>query len=200
MRKSKITTQPIDTVALTISLIYLSFGLAWINFSDLMVYSLFADVSPVALTELQTYKGFFYIGVTAIILYILIRHFQLKSDNLQQQLNAQNQVLTFLRGTLPFPVATLDVDGNFQSANNDFKQQLGINTKLDMPNVLDITINNQPVVTKAEWNKMLSGSQHDLIKKIQLSAGSSPNQLTTFSLHPHRNQAFEVDHIWVFIS
>lgn len=54
-----------------ITLLYFSFGALWIFLSD-RVLSLFAN-SQEALTSLQTYKGWFFIIITSILLYFLMR-------------------------------------------------------------------------------------------------------------------------------
>jgi PAS domain S-box-containing protein/putative nucleotidyltransferase with HDIG domain len=57
--------------ALKISLVYALLGGIWILLSDQVVSILFT--SPEQLSIIQTYKGWFYVGVTAIILFILIK-------------------------------------------------------------------------------------------------------------------------------
>lgn len=57
-------------IPLKISLIYLLVGGGWILFSDLLVSALFKDLS--FLTRLEIIKGWLFIAVTAVILYIVI--------------------------------------------------------------------------------------------------------------------------------
>ena len=59
--------------ALFISLLYCLVGILWIYFSDSAVESISVDHNQVSL--LQTYKGFFYIGITTILLYFLFVRF-----------------------------------------------------------------------------------------------------------------------------
>ncbi len=59
--------------ALFISLLYCMVGIFWIYFSDSVVEIISIDHHQVAL--LQTYKGFFYIFITTIFLYILFLYF-----------------------------------------------------------------------------------------------------------------------------
>ena len=59
--------------ALWISVIYLIFGSLWIYLSDTVVATL--TTGDDQLTVLQTYKGWFFILVTALLLYLLSYQF-----------------------------------------------------------------------------------------------------------------------------
>jgi PAS domain S-box-containing protein len=52
--------------------IYLVISALWIYLSDALVAALFTN--PKILTQVQTYKGLFFISVTAVLLYVLIRN------------------------------------------------------------------------------------------------------------------------------
>lgn len=56
--------------ALLIALVYLFLGTLWILGSDNVLNSMFADPNVVA--QLQTWKGWFYVGVTALLLYAVL--------------------------------------------------------------------------------------------------------------------------------
>lgn len=58
-------------IALRISCAYAAAGALWILFSDALLSSLVSD--PATLLPVQTVKGWAFIGVTAVLLYILIR-------------------------------------------------------------------------------------------------------------------------------
>lgn len=55
--------------AFFISLVYASAGLLWIAFSDIVVLSFADDIT--LLSRYQTEKGFFYVIITAILVYFL---------------------------------------------------------------------------------------------------------------------------------
>jgi diguanylate cyclase (GGDEF)-like protein/PAS domain S-box-containing protein len=65
--------------ALKISLIYASFSLVWIFFSDALLFSLIKN--PETITDLQTLKGWFFVIASSLILYFLL----LKEIKLSQQ-------------------------------------------------------------------------------------------------------------------
>jgi len=58
---------------LRIAVLYALLGGFWILFSDRALAILVSD--PLALTRLQTYKGWFYVAATAALLFVLIRRF-----------------------------------------------------------------------------------------------------------------------------
>ena len=72
--------------------IYIFFGFAWILFSD-KVLELFAQ-NPREFAQFQTYKGWFYVVLTAILLYFLIRLDNRKIYMLSRDLRVKNQELT----------------------------------------------------------------------------------------------------------
>ncbi|MCL4410661.1 MAG: bifunctional diguanylate cyclase/phosphodiesterase, partial [Gammaproteobacteria bacterium] len=56
--------------ALIRTLIYVIFGVVWIIYSDRFLENIVDDVQT--LTQLQTYKGWSYVGITAVLLYFLL--------------------------------------------------------------------------------------------------------------------------------
>jgi diguanylate cyclase (GGDEF)-like protein len=74
--------------ALRISIIYLIFGLVWIYFSDSIVESIASDSHRLSL--LQTYKGWFFILITTLFLFLLsYRLFSNLSLTYREHLNQQ---------------------------------------------------------------------------------------------------------------
>lgn len=59
---------------LRVTIIYLIFGLLWIYFSDMCIDALYkGDV--IRQSQLQTLKGFFYVGFTSLLLYSLVKKY-----------------------------------------------------------------------------------------------------------------------------
>jgi diguanylate cyclase (GGDEF)-like protein/PAS domain S-box-containing protein len=87
--KTQMNKQSIKN-AFSISLLYLLFGFLWIYFSDSAVEAIAAETSQLAL--LQTYKGLFYIFLTALVLFLVSHRFfhrqylEYKEHLAQQQL------------------------------------------------------------------------------------------------------------------
>jgi signal transduction histidine kinase len=73
-----------------ISLIYLIVGSTWIIFSDNLLNSLTSNLS--ILTELQTYKGWFYVVITAILLFFLLKKHLQKLRHAEQEAIKSNRL------------------------------------------------------------------------------------------------------------
>jgi PAS domain S-box-containing protein len=68
MKKKKVFLQKFTY---RITFLYLIFGLSWILLSDKLLDFLIKDLET--LSDVQTYKGFFFIFITALMLFILVR-------------------------------------------------------------------------------------------------------------------------------
>jgi signal transduction histidine kinase len=114
-----------NKIALKITLIYFLIGFLWILFSDQFILSI--SGSGNSITVLQTYKGWFFVGTTAIILFFLIRNEIRKKNRIEESLmkaklkaeesdilksaflsNLSHEVRTPLNGILGFCELMLD--------------------------------------------------------------------------------------------
>jgi diguanylate cyclase (GGDEF)-like protein len=87
--------KPIWLIALRITLIYLVFGLAWILFSDLFLQAL--PLTNELKTSISIAKGFIYVLISAVVIYLLIAPQLSKlSDNEQVILESRNELKTML--------------------------------------------------------------------------------------------------------
>ncbi len=62
------------TTVFRVTLVYLIFGLLWIIFSDKLLDLLFSN-NTVLLSKFQTIKGCFYVGITSLLLYFLVKRY-----------------------------------------------------------------------------------------------------------------------------
>ena len=122
-----------------ISLLYLIIGVLWIYFSDRIVYFIAPNKS--ILLMLNTYKGWVYVIVTSIIIYLLIRNLLKKVEQSEQEnlYLSYYDVLTGLHNrrfyemevkrlnnenNLPISVIMADVNG-LKMINDAFGHQIG---------------------------------------------------------------------------
>jgi PAS domain S-box-containing protein/putative nucleotidyltransferase with HDIG domain len=56
-----------------IALVYFLFGCLWILLSDRILVLFLQD--PIELTEIQTYKGWFFVAASALLVYLLLNHY-----------------------------------------------------------------------------------------------------------------------------
>lgn len=121
--------------ALQLSMLYLVFGLLWIYFSDQWVglFSVQAD----QILVWQTYKGFFFVGVTAFLLYLMsyrmleerYHEYQAHIDEqhiVQQQLMQQDALLHSLINSSPDAIVIKDLDGRYIVFSNGASTFSGI--------------------------------------------------------------------------
>lgn len=81
---------------LKVSLVYLIIGCSWIVFSDKLLYYFFHD--NVNLSTLQTYKGWFYVGVTTLFLYVFLRNHLKKLREIEMKASENDRLKTaFIR-------------------------------------------------------------------------------------------------------
>jgi signal transduction histidine kinase len=77
-----------------ITIAYLLIGGIWIIFSDKLISSIINDVS--FLTEIQTYKGWFYVVVTAVLFYLFIKNHLSKLRDTEAELKNHKNNLVLL--------------------------------------------------------------------------------------------------------
>jgi signal transduction histidine kinase len=68
-----------NRIAIKIALIYFLTGFLWIIFSDHILQGLAGSAE--AVTQLQTYKGWFFVSITAVLLFLLVRN-EIKKKNI----------------------------------------------------------------------------------------------------------------------
>ena len=102
--------------ALRIAGLYLLVGVLWILFSDQVVATITRD--PALLTQISMYKGWGFIIVTALILYLLIRG---HSRALQQ---SEQRLLT-LTNALPVLISYVGTDKRYLFANQEYEEWFG---------------------------------------------------------------------------
>lgn len=74
-----------DKIAIKIALFYFLIGFLWILFSDQFIHSI--SGSAISTTALQTYKGWFFISVTAVLLFLLVRKEIRKENKIEEELS-----------------------------------------------------------------------------------------------------------------
>lgn len=155
--------------ALQLSVLYLIFGMIWIYFSDQLVgwFSVQAD----QILVWQTYKGFFFVGVTALLLYLLSyrilheRHIEYMTHldehkEAELRIKKQETLLKELVNSLPDSVYVKDLEGRYLVFNHmagvitevDEKEAIGkTDYELFTPEMANIFIEkNRPVLENAQ--------------------------------------------------
>ena len=88
--------------------IYIIIGLSWIYFSDDLLLVLTNDIEQ--FNQLQTYKGTFYVLVTALIFYYLLKKYIGNLRNQQKKLKESNQKLTAMNEQFKLAISGAKID------------------------------------------------------------------------------------------
>lgn len=94
--------------ALRISFLYAAFSGAWIWLSDSGLYWLLPD--PASQTLLQSVKGSFFVFVTSLLLYLLIRRDATVREQLASRLKFEVERLTHIMDVNPAIIYSLTAD------------------------------------------------------------------------------------------
>jgi len=114
--------RPPRRAALRISLLYALFGSLWIIFSDTII-ELFVNQSTIHHYHLQTIKGWLFVAVTAILLYLLIRRTVESFHRTEAARSESEDRLKLLIERAPdYAIFTLDAAGNVTSWNRGAQQ------------------------------------------------------------------------------
>lgn len=156
-----------------ISIAYLLIGSLWILFSDELLESLVED--PYAITKFQSYKGWFYVLVTALMFFVFIkRHIEklrraerqaLESDRLKSAFlaNVSHEIRTPMNGIMGFTELLKEHDTTLE-------QQMEYLTIIEQSGerMLDL-INDLINISKLDSGQMkLSISEFDINEKMHL--------------------------------
>lgn len=114
-----------------IAFIYAFFGVLWIVFSDAALLSLTSDSE--FLSSLQTCKGWFFILVTAFLLFVLMARMMksreaifFEREKTEQALRKNEQMLRLFIEYSPASIAMLDKDMRYRMASRRFMVDYGL--------------------------------------------------------------------------
>lgn len=195
-----------NRIALKIALIYFLIGFLWILFSDQFILSITGSGNSV--TILQTYKGWFFVSITATLLFFLIRKEITKKNQVEENLikaklkaeesdilksaflsNMSHEIRTPLNGILGFSELILD-----DSFSSDEKQIFAKNLKKNgndllklINDVMDISRikENQFDISKKEFS--LNDLLDEMYLEFQQSDLISQRNQVIFSLISEKN-------------
>jgi len=122
-----------------IILIYIVFGSLWILLSDSLLQKLVSDADT--LTQIQMYKGWFYVLVTAGFLYGLIKRGSVRQAQIEKSRLEVNRKFTELLENAHDLIFTADLHGNFKSINKAGEEITGYKReeflKLNFTDIVD---------------------------------------------------------------
>ena len=135
---------------LRVAFIYAFFGVLWILFSDRMLESMITDLRT--LTRLQTFKGWFFVTMSSILIYALLsREFSARSKA-ERELHRQQKFSDAVLNTAGALVFVLDGSGKIEYANQAAIEQ----TRFSIDELVD----------KYFWKILTPLSQAQTIKEV----------------------------------
>ncbi|MBN2554807.1 MAG: PAS domain S-box protein [Anaerolineales bacterium] len=95
--------------ALRIAVIYLLVSAAWIVFSDRLLQGIVESVG--ALTRLQTYKGFFFVAASTLLIFLLLRNEFCRRELAEKDTRLSNERNMALLSAIPDHIFRIRADG-----------------------------------------------------------------------------------------
>lgn len=174
-----------------ITAIYLLVGGLWILFSDQILFYFIKDID--LLTQLQTYKGWFYVIITAYLFFLLIEKHLVKIRNAEQKAKENDRLKTAFLQNISHEIRTpmnsiigfADLLNNKDLSEEQKNQYLEIitnssNKLLNIVNdVLDISLIETRNISAKEDKVHLN----DLLEDIYISFEPIIKQEVSFSLN-----------------
>ncbi len=111
--------------AVRVAVIYVFFSFLWILFSDMLVELLFKDVST--LTKAQTVKGWFFVSVSGIIIYVLVSRSISDLSKTRKSLDIALNFHKTLFDEFPQPIYQMSPEGKVVYQNSKCKMHPGLN-------------------------------------------------------------------------
>jgi PAS domain S-box-containing protein/putative nucleotidyltransferase with HDIG domain len=175
---------PKINIELWISLIYLTFGALWIFFSDKILAAFTSDSH--LLTEIQTYKGWAYVAVSALLIYSLLKRFlslQRKSDAVARE-NIERYHLLF-NSSLNAVLLTTS-EGNILAANpaacRIFEYSEREFCRINQKNIIDMT---DPHFSKLIEEYEQTGSCFGELTFLRKDGSKFPGEISLSLFHDH---------------
>ncbi|RCK74041.1 MAG: hypothetical protein IGBAC_2188 [Ignavibacteriae bacterium] len=107
-----------------IVIVYTIIGGLWIYFSDELVESLYADVQTI--TEIQTFKGWIYVLITAILLFFMINRLYNQLKNYYEQALKNHTSLKLIFDHVGSIIWTVDKELRFTSSYGSGLKKLNL--------------------------------------------------------------------------
>ena len=124
LNKAKVEWMRILKETLRIVLVYFIFSVLWILFSDALLEYFIDNVKM--LTLIQTYKGLFFVTVTSLLLFVLIRRHMQQLYHTQEKLQENQQRLEYVIQGANLGYWDWDYVSNKQWVNDTWLQFLGL--------------------------------------------------------------------------
>jgi PAS domain S-box-containing protein len=154
--------------ALLVATVYAILGALWIAFSDVAVESVARDGA--ALSRLQTWKGWLYVLVTAVLIYFLVRGALSEERRLSRSLRLAEERLRLVLDTIPSRVLWKDRAGRYLGGNRRFALDAGFTEPDQIVGLTDADLpwHDQLARIRESDDAILTGRQESLEYDVAL--------------------------------
>lgn len=174
----------------TIILIYLAIGSLWIMFSDNFLNSIITDKN--ILTQLQTYKGWFYVFVTGILLFFLLKKHLNKLRTIESELEDHKNNLEVLiekkTKDLDLAIKELHKINEKLSTKNDIINSQNSELTLALKNLKETKMQLFQSEKMASIGVMTAGVAHEINNPLNFIKGSSVGLKNYFREYGSQNE------------
>ncbi|WP_421899981.1 two-component system sensor histidine kinase NtrB [Maridesulfovibrio sp.] len=153
-------------IALFVAAIYALFGFFWILFSDKLLTLLVRDTELI--NQIQIFKGWFYVLISAAIIYLLV-------DKYDRSVQKSQQDYRRLLENIADPIYLVNSDGQIVDTNEAAQEVLGYG-KYEFSELTMADLN--PNVDLEEWSKTIANASHD--QRFALESRHKRKDGTTF--------------------
>lgn len=80
------------SLVLKTTLLYLCFGIVWIYFSDALLFNVFFEEDSETYIKAQRYKGFFYVIITSLLLFLLLYNYTKKINASENRIKKATRI------------------------------------------------------------------------------------------------------------
>ncbi|MCC5940390.1 MAG: PAS domain S-box protein [Balneolaceae bacterium] len=164
---------------LRISVIYLIFAILWITTTDQLLEWLVDDIS--LLTQLQTAKGFFYVTMTAVALYLMMKSYEMYIAGSERKLREKEKSLNLAldSGQIATWEYFPETDSYITSNNHNALFGLSEDAELNLGMVLDVIHEDDLEEFKRLAEKTLKEGKEFYIQYRVILPGGSIRSLWT---------------------
>jgi len=173
-----------------IIIIYLLLGGLWILFSDRLMHSFISNTE--LLTQLQTYKGWFYVIVTAFFFHIYLKKYLIKIRNAEHKATEGDKLKTAFLQNISHEIRTPmnGIIGFAQLLNRENlteeQRQMYVNIIINSSNQLLSIVNDVLDISLIESGNIIAKSEvvnlNELIDEVYLSLLPTINSNVSFEI------------------
>lgn len=172
-----------------ITLIYALFGIFWIFFTDRILF--FLDQDPITLLKYQNYKGWFFVLISALLLFFTLGNALKKMrEAVAREQETQNRYQKIFQASMD-AILLISADGSIRAANPSACQMFGLTeeeiTRMTRGNIMDTT---DPRFKAGLEKRMKNGYFRGEITCIRKNGQKFPGEISSAAFTDQGGEVF----------